>query len=168
MIKLKNMIKPALVGGLALGLGGGIISTLLNLAPYSICLNLLSSFVWPLAAGLLAAFLLHKKSRLTMSDGAVVGALAGIVEAVSHSFLNILVTIITSVLKIGQGLNPVKTIPGVPMLTEGAVITIVILIAILIFQLILYTIIAAIGGVVGAAVLDRNKKGSIEQHAGVE
>jgi len=72
-----EMLMPALIAGALAGL-------LASLPGTNLCCCL-----WPMGAGVLAAFLLQKEARslLTGGDGAVLGALAGLASALVRSLL---------------------------------------------------------------------------------
>jgi hypothetical protein len=74
-----SMFMPALIGGGLAGILTGI--------PFINCLCCL----WIIGGALLAAFLLSKDSKVPLSsgDGAIVGALAGIIAAVVDFFVSI-------------------------------------------------------------------------------
>ena len=72
---MNNKLKPALIGGVLLGLLSAI--PVVNLVNVCCCL-------WALIGGLLASYLYIKNSPVPASagDGAILGALAGLVGAV--------------------------------------------------------------------------------------
>src|SRR5258708_37856227 len=84
---MNNKLKPALIGGVLLGLLSAI--PVVNLVNVCCCL-------WALIGGLLASYLYIKNSPVPASagDGAILGALAGLVGAVIVVVIGIPISII--------------------------------------------------------------------------
>lgn len=79
---MNNKVKPALIGGVLLGL--------LSVIPFVNALNICCC-LWAILGGMLASYLYVKNSPTpaTAGDGAIVGALAGIIGAVISIILGI-------------------------------------------------------------------------------
>ena len=79
---MNNKLKPALIGGVVLGL--------LSVIPFVSAVNVCCC-LWAILGGMLATFLYVKSSPtpVTAGDGAIVGALAGVVGAVISLILGI-------------------------------------------------------------------------------
>jgi hypothetical protein len=79
---MNNKVKPALIGGVLLGL--------LSVIPFVSALNVCCC-LWAILGGMLASYLYVKNSPtpVTAGDGAIVGALAGIIGAVISFILGI-------------------------------------------------------------------------------
>ena len=79
---MNNKVKPALIGGVLLGL--------LSVIPFVNALNVCCC-LWAILGGMLASYLYVKNSPVPASagDGAIVGALAGIIGAVISIILGI-------------------------------------------------------------------------------
>src|SRR5258708_1117653 len=84
---MNNKLKPALIGGVVLGLLSVI--PLVNLVNICCCL-------WALLGGLLASYLYIKNSPVPArpGDGAILGALAGLVGAVIVVIIGIPISIV--------------------------------------------------------------------------
>src|SRR6476660_5767207 len=79
---MNNKLKPALIGGVVLGL--------LSVIPFVSAVNVCCC-LWAILGGMLATFLYVKSSPtpVTAGDGAIVGALAGVVGALISLILGI-------------------------------------------------------------------------------
>jgi len=85
---MNNKIKPALIGGVVLGL--------LSAIPFVNFINLCCC-AWAILGGLLASYLYVKNSPTpaTPGDGAVVGAIAGVIGAVVYLVVGIPLAIVS-------------------------------------------------------------------------
>jgi hypothetical protein len=79
---MNNKVKPALIGGVLLGL--------LSVIPFVSALNVCCC-LWAILGGMLASYLYVKNSPTPVSagDGAIVGALAGVIGAVISFILGL-------------------------------------------------------------------------------
>src|SRR5688500_2242827 len=79
---MNNKVKPALIGGVLLGL--------LSVIPFVNALNICCC-LWAILGGMLASYLSVKNSPTpaTPGDGAIIGALAGVIGAVISIILGI-------------------------------------------------------------------------------
>jgi hypothetical protein len=102
---MNNKLKPALIGGVVLGL--------LSVIPFVNFVNFCCCF-WGILGGVIASYLYIKNSPVpaTAGDGALVGLLAGVVGAVIAVVIGIPISMLTSGLVIGlftsliEGINP--------------------------------------------------------------
>ncbi len=88
---MNNKIKPALIGGGAIGLLL-VLTALISVLPIPFlgCCKC----IWPIAGGLLATMLYVKASPspVTILDGVIVGALAGLIGALIHAIIGLPIT----------------------------------------------------------------------------
>jgi hypothetical protein len=89
---MNNKIKPALMGGGALGLLLVITVLISSFVPFIGCCNCL----WPIAAGVLATMFYVKESPTpaTIADGAIVGALGGVVGGLIYLVIGLPLSIL--------------------------------------------------------------------------
>jgi hypothetical protein len=152
MVQTKNLIMPALVGGLLTGILTGVISII----PIISCCNIFCCF-WVILGGALSAFLLSKKEKVELKDGAVVGALSGLIGGVVATLIYIIYDLILKSIFANMGFNTnsdgLNNLPGMegfgPLLLAGVYI----------FTLILYTvtgvIFGAVGGIIAVKLLEK-------------
>jgi hypothetical protein len=157
------MLKPALIGGVLLGILSSIpVISLLNCA----------CCAWVVGGGMLAAYLYVKDSPLpvTLGRGAGVGLLTGVIgTAVSALFMIPLYMLIRQGgLGIAERIREVlRTLPNVPPEAEEAFrglsdkgdISPLIWMVVLIFTLATYSLAAMLGGVLGVALFEKRKPG---------
>jgi hypothetical protein len=155
-----DFLKPALAGGLALGILSSI--PIVNFANCICCL-------WVLAGGGLTAYLLNQQrpGRLTYGDGAFGGVIAGLVGAVVATIISIPVTWIMAG-SIAAQRAQMETIfnqnPDIPpafrslfeQLMSGQVTAIGLLFGFIINAL-LFGLFAMIGGILVVALLNRKR-----------
>ena len=147
---MNNKIKPALLGGGALGLLL-VLTVLLSALPlmrFTGCCNCL----WPIAAGLLATMFYVKGSPTpaTVMDGAIIGALAGVIGGLIYLVVGLPLTYLIK----GVGamdaqmrqFNPDFPIAGVVLLLVVGIVGFVI-----------FVILATIGGVIGVPLFEKRK-----------
>ena len=145
---MNNKIKPALLGGGALGLLLVITVVISSWVPFIGCCNC----VWPIAAGLLATMFYVKESPTpaTMADGAIVGALGGVVGGLIYLViglpLSFLINGVTAMDAQVRQLNPNLPIGGVVLLIIGGIIGFVI-----------FVVLATLGGVLGIPIFEKRK-----------
>jgi len=157
-----DKIKPALIGGAALGIASAI--PLLN------CLNC-ACCALVIGGGFLAAFLYLQEAGPSpeplYGDGAIVGLLAGIVGAVASSIVAIPIQLMTAGLGLagdpGEILQSLEE-AGVelPSIAEQAISSMggggfafTAIVIGLFFNLGIYSVFATLGGILGAAVLHK-------------
>src|SRR6185295_3654118 len=96
---MNNKLKPALLGGLIVG----IFSAIHSLIPIiSLC-----CCIWSIIGGVLAAFLYIKSSPtpVQMGDGAMVGALAGVVGGIIYVVIYLPIALIWGMAVMQESLN---------------------------------------------------------------
>ncbi|MFN2532426.1 MAG: hypothetical protein ABR555_14110 [Pyrinomonadaceae bacterium] len=141
---MTNKLKPALLGGFVLGILA-VISSVIPLAGFCCCL-------WGILAGLLAGLLYIKRSPLPVriGDGAVVGALTGLIGAVIYLIIGIPITYFF----VGTAqINEQLARSGVNLPVSGLVLVIV---AALIGAICL-VILAVLGGILAVPIFERRK-----------
>lgn len=137
-----NKLKPALIGGVIVGLLSAI-----PFVQYCCC-------IWAIGGGALASFLYIKSSPVPVriGDGAMVGALAGLVGAVIYLIVSLPIAFFYGAAAIEQSLE--QTGMQVP-LTGMALIIIGTLVAAL-FLLVL----AVLGGLIAVPLIEKRKNGA--------
>jgi len=150
---MNNKLKPALIGGGALGLLL-VLTVLIAAAPVPMvrivgCCNCL----WPIAAGVLATMLYVKGSptRATVLDGTIVGALAGLIGGLIYLIIGLPISyFVTGVeamdMQVRQ-LNPDFPLTGVVLLVVSGIIG---------FFVIL--VLSTLGGLVGVPIFEKRKE----------
>jgi hypothetical protein len=136
---MNNKLKPALLGGLIVGVLSAI-----PLVQYCCC-------IWAIGGGALAAFLYIKSSTVPVrtGDGATVGALAGVIGGIIYLILGLPIAIFFGMAAMEEQL----TRSGVSLPFSGVVLIIV---AGIIGAIIL-AILATLGGVIGVAIFEKRK-----------
>jgi hypothetical protein len=140
---MNNKLKPALLGGLIVGVLSGVLS-LIPFVNYCCC-------IWSIGGGALAAYLYIKSSPIPvgMGDGAMVGALAGVVGGILYLIINLPITLLIGVAAVGDQLTRAGVnVPVSPFILViiGSIITAVILV-----------VLATLGGVIGTAIFEKRK-----------
>jgi CDP-diglyceride synthetase len=154
---MNNKLKPALIGGVLLGLLSAI--PVVNLVNVCCCL-------WALIGGLLASYLYIKNSPVPASagDGAILGALAGLVGAVIVVVIGIPISIIAGgitrelLIRLIENVNPgqaeaIRIQMEASSTIPGAIVNGIILAVLLV-------IFSTIGGLLGVPIFEK-RKGSI-------
>jgi len=145
---MNNKIKPALLGGGALGLLLVITVVISSFVPFIGCCNCL----WPIAAGVLSTMFFVKDSATpaTMADGAMVGALGGVIGGLIYLVvglpLSFLINGVNAMDAQVRQLNPNFPIGGVVLLILGGIIGFVI-----------FVVLATLGGVLGIPIFEKRK-----------
>ena len=136
---MNNKLKPALLGGLIVGVLSAI--PFIN---YCCC-------IWSIGGGALAAFLYIKSSQtpVPMGEGAMVGGLAGVVGAVIYLILGLPIAIFFGMAAMEDQLY--RT--GVHLPFSGVLLIIV---AGIVGAIILAGL-ATLGGVIGVAIFEKRK-----------
>ena len=149
---MNNKIKPALLGGGALGLLLVITVVIGSFVPFVGCCNCL----WPIAAGVLATMFYVKESATpaTVADGAMVGAIAGVVGGLIYMVVGLpltyLIVGVTAMDAQVRQLSPDFPIAGVVLLIVGGLIAFVV-----------FVVLATLGGVLGVPIFEK-RKGTID------
>ncbi len=151
---MNNKVKPALIGGVVLGL--------LSVIPFVNFVNVCCC-LWAILGGMLASNLYVKASPIpaTAGDGAIVGSLAGVVGAAISIVLGIPISILMSgvmngiILSLFARLNPgqvemMRQQMAAGQTVVGAIINGIIL-AVLLF------VFSLIGGLIGIPLFEKRK-----------
>jgi hypothetical protein len=136
---MNNKLKPALLGGLIVGILSAI-----PLVQYCCC-------IWAIGGGVLAAFLYVKSSSVPVrtGDGAVVGGLAGVVGGIIYLIIGLPFAIFFGMAAMEDQL----TRSGVQLPFSGMILVIVAMFVGAIFLALL----ATLGGVIGVAIFEKRK-----------
>jgi hypothetical protein len=136
---MNNKLKPALLGGLIVGVLSAI--PFIN---YCCC-------IWSIGGGALAAYLYIKSSPVPVGtgDGAMVGGLAGVVGAVIYLILGLPIAILFGMAAMQDSLNR----SGVELPFSG---TLLMIVAGIVGAIIL-ALLATLGGVIGVAIFEKRK-----------
>ena len=140
---MNNKLKPALLGGLIVGVLSAI--PFIN---YCCC-------IWTIGGGVLAAFLYVKSSPtpVKMGDGAMVGGLAGVVGGIIYFVLSLPINIFFGMAAMQEQLYR----SGVHLPFSG--ILLVILTSIV--GAIILALLTALGGIIGVAIFEKRKDGAV-------
>ena len=140
---MNNKLKPALLGGLVVGLLSGI-SQIIPFAGFCCCL-------WAIGGGILAAYIYVKGSPIpvSMGDGAMVGALAGVVGGIIYLIIGLPIALIVGTAAITEQLSR----SGVEIPVSGAIQMVLSGIMGAIFLAVL----ATLGGIIGVAIFEKRK-----------
>jgi hypothetical protein len=140
---MNNKLKPALLGGLVVGLLSGVLS-IVPIANYCCCL-------WSLAGGALAAFIYIKGSPVPVKigDGAMVGALAGVFGGIIYLIINLPLTLLIGMAALAGRLR--ETGVNLPVSTTVLVILSSFVTAVILAGL------ATVGGILGVAIFEKRK-----------
>ena len=140
---MNNKIKPALLGGLIVGVLSAI--PLIN---YCCC-------IWTLGGGVLAAFIYIKSSPtpVKVGDGAMVGGLAGVVGGLIYFVLSLPINIFFGMAAMQQQLYR----SGVHLPFSGIVLVLLTSIV----GAIILALLTALGGIIGVAIFEKRKDGAI-------
>jgi hypothetical protein len=138
---MNNKLKPALLGGVVVGLLSAI--PFIN---YCCC-------IWAIGGGALAAYLYIKDSptQVTTGDGAMVGGLAGVVGAVIYLVIGLPIAIVFGMAAMEEQLAR----SGVQLPFSGVLLIIVSGIV----AAIVLAVLATIGGLIGVAIFEKRKGG---------
>src|SRR4030081_227267 len=136
---MNNKLKPALLGGLIVGVLSAI--PIIN---YCCC-------IWSIGGGALAAYLYIKSSPtpVAMGEGAMVGGLAGVVGAVIYLVLGLPIAMFFGMAAMEEQLYR----SGVHLPISGMVL---ILVSGIVGAIILAAL-ATLGGVIGTAIFEKRK-----------
>ena len=151
---MNNKLKPALIGGVLLGLLSAI--PVVNLVNVCCCL-------WALIGGLLASYLYIKNSPIPAraGDGAILGALAGLVGAVIVVVIGIPISIIAGgitrelLIRLIENVNPGQAEAIRIQMEAGSTIAGAIVNGIILA--VLLVIFSTIGGLLGVPIFEKRK-----------
>lgn len=145
---MNNKFKPALLGGGALGLLLVITVLISSFVPFIGCCNCL----WPIAAGVLATMFYVKESPTpaTIADGAIVGALGGVVGGLIYLViglpLSILINGVAAMDAQVRQMSPDFPIGGMVLVLISGV-----------FGFVIFVVLATVGGVIGIPIFEKRK-----------
>jgi hypothetical protein len=168
-MNLEGMLKPALVGGVLLG----ILSALPLISAFNcVCC------AWVIGGGILAAHLYVKDSPqvVTLGKGVALGLLTGIIGAIVDSVFTIPLHFALS--RFGMNLaeqmrDVFEQIPNLPPESKEALrsilagsggVSLFLIILTGFFKLVIYGIMAMAGGAIGVAVFEKRKTGGGPQY----
>lgn len=136
---MNNKLKPALLGGLIVGVLSAI--PFIN---YCCC-------IWSIGGGALAAFLYIKSSPtpVSMGEGAMVGGLAGVVGAIIYLIIGLPIALLFGAAAMTESLNR----SGVDLPISGFLLMIVSAFV----GAIILAVLATLGGVIGTAIFEKRK-----------
>ncbi len=155
----EGMLKPALIGGVLLGVLSVI--PVINLGNCLCC-------AWVIGGGVLASFLYVKSSpvAVTLGRGVALGLLAGAIGAIVDTMFSIPLQILLS--RLGMGAEGVQQIldqiPQLPpefkkallsALAGGKGIGVLVIVLGAFFKLVVYSAVAMLGGAIGVAVFEK-------------
>ena len=151
---MNNKLKPALIGGVVLGV--------LSVIPFVNFVNLCCC-LWAILGGMLAAHLYVKGSPAPVStgDGAIVGALAGLVGAVIVIVIGIPISLVTSGLMSGffvslvEGMDPSQAEMMRQQMEMGQTFLGALVNAIILAVLVV--IFSTLGGLIGVSLFEKRK-----------
>ena len=140
---MNNKLKPALLGGLIVGILSAI--PIIN---YCCC-------IWSIGGGLLAGFLYIKSSPTPVSvgDGAIVGGLAGVVGGILYLVIGLPIALLFGMAAMQDQL----TRSGVNLPISGFLLMIVSGILCAIFLAVL----ATLGGLIAVPIFEKRKDGAV-------
>jgi hypothetical protein len=155
---MNNKVKPALIGGVLLGL--------LSVIPFVNALNVCCC-LWAILGGMLASYLYIKNSPVpaTPGDGAILGALAGVIGAVISIILGIPInyamgpTMRNLLLGLVENMDrqQAEMMRRQLEMSGDSVAALIINALILGFLLFIFSL---IGGLIGAALFEKRKGGA--------
>lgn len=136
---MNNKLKPALLGGLIVGVLSAI--PFIN---YCCC-------IWSIGGGALAAYLYIKSSPVPVrtGDGAMVGGLAGVFGGIIYLILGLPIALVFGMAAMQDSLNR----SGVELPISGFLLMIVAAIV----GAIILALLATLGGVIGVAIFEKRK-----------
>ena len=152
---MNNKLKPAIIGGIVLGL--------LSVIPFVNWANLCCC-LWALLGGALASYLYIKNSPVpaTPGDGAILGAMAGLVGAVISVVIGIPVSILTSGLMIGivvrlmESVNPSQAEMMRRQIEAGQTVASAIINGIILA--VFLVIFSTLGGLIAVPIFEKRKR----------
>ena len=136
---MNNKLKPALLGGLIVGVLSAI-----PFVSYCCC-------IWSIGGGALAAYLYIKSSPVPvqMGDGAMVGGLAGVFGGIIYFIIGLPIALLFGMATMTESMNRTGVhIPfsGPILMVIGSVVGAIIL-----------ALLATLGGIIGVAIFEKRK-----------
>jgi len=155
---MNNKLKPALIGGVVIGLLS--IIPIVNLGNVCCCL-------WAILGGLLATYLYVKNSPVPVGpgDGAILGAIAGAVGAVIVIVLGIPISIIAGgitrelLIRLMESVNPSQAEMVRAQMVAGESIVGAIVNGIILAVLVV--IFSTLGGLIGVPIFEKRKRDTV-------
>lgn len=155
---MNNKLKPAIIGGVVIGLLS--IIPIVNLGNICCCL-------WAILGGLLATYLYVKNSPVPASpgDGAILGAIAGAVGGVIVIVLGIPISIVAGgitrelFIRIMESVNPSQAEMLRAQMAAGETIVGAIVNAIILA--VLLVIFSTLGGLIGVPIFEKRKRDTV-------
>ena len=138
---MNNKLKPALLGGLIVG----VLSAIHSLIPFvSLC-----CCIWSIIGGALAAFIYIKGSAtpVKMGEGAMVGALAGVVGGIIYVVIYLPIALLWGMATMEEQLNR----SGVHLPFSGSIL----MVLGSIIGAIVLVLLSTLGGVIGTAIFEK-------------
>ena len=156
---MNNKLKPALIGGVLLGL--------LSVIPFVSALNICCC-LWAILGGMLASYLYIKNSPTpaTPGDGAMIGALAGVIGAVISLILGIPIsyamgpTMRNLLLGIVENMDRQQAELLRRQLEMSGDSIVPVIVNALILAVLLF-VFSVIGGLIGTAIFEKRKGGPV-------
>jgi len=155
---MNNKLKPAIIGGVVIGLLS--IIPIVSLGNFCCCL-------WAILGGLLATYLYVKNSPVPASpgDGAILGAIAGAVGGVIVIVLGIPISIVAGgitrelFIRIMESVNPSQAEMLRAQMAAGETIVGAIVNAIILA--VLLVIFSTLGGLIGVPIFEKRKRDTV-------
>lgn len=157
----EGMLKPALIGGILLGL--------LSALPFLSLFNCLCC-AWVIGGGVLASHLYVKNSRfpVTLGTGIVLGLFTGAIGAVVDTLFTIPLDVVLSNMGLGfaeQAQQLSQQLPNIPpemrealrYIGSGGGFGIALILFTGLLKLVIYSLIAMLGGALGVALFEKRK-----------
>ncbi|MBC8031967.1 MAG: hypothetical protein H7Z16_17925 [Pyrinomonadaceae bacterium] len=140
---MNNKLKPALLGGLLVGLPSALLS-IIPIANWCCC-------IWSIAGGVLAGFLYIKSSQTQVSvgEGAIVGGMAGAVGGIIYLIIALPIALVFGMAMMSEQLTRSGVdIPVSPFLLMilGGIITAIFL-----------AVLATLGGLLAVPIFEKRK-----------
>lgn len=164
----ERMLKPALIGGVLLGILSSL--PILHLFNCFCC-------AWVIGGGVLAAYLYVKDSPFPVSlgSGVAIGLFAGIIGAVVNAVFSIPLNFLISSGGLGlaeQFREVVEWMPNMPPETREALrafsgrpdMSIIYFLFHLFFTLVVFCLFAMLGGTIGVAIFEKRKPGDPQKY----
>jgi len=140
---MNNKLKPALLGGLLVGLPSALLS-IIPIANWCCCL-------WSIAGGVLAGFLYIKSSQTPVSvgEGAIVGGMAGVVGGIIYFIIAVPIALIFGMAMMTENLSRTGVdfpVPPFVLMILAGIITAIFL-----------AVLATLGGLLSIPIFEKRK-----------
>jgi len=151
---MNEKTKAAVIAGVALG----VLAIVTGLASAAVSGASCCSCLWPIGAGIFAVYLYTQKSTgpLQVSDGAMLGLIAGVVGGLIYLVIGIPLVYVVSRAALEAQMDQLRQ-SGINMPVTGFLLFLLSGI----MSLVVYTALAAIGGLIGAAIFGKNRPGAV-------